>query len=193
MFLEKKLYFLRHGQTDWNLKNIRQGKTDIPLNERGIEQAQKARDFLSDKKIDNILCSSLSRAHKTANIVAESTSIVPIVDSKFMELDMGKYEDKEDTEEFWNSWMRGDALDTVESKENFLNRLSSGIDQALSMPGITLIVGHGGAYWAMQEIMGFSQMYIDNCDIFYHIFEGNSAKRFLYKASENYKEQALEG
>ena len=33
-----KLYFVRHGETEWNVKKKIQGKTDIPLNENGIRQ-----------------------------------------------------------------------------------------------------------------------------------------------------------
>ena len=35
-----KLYFVRHGETEWNVKKKIQGKTDIPLNENGIRQAK---------------------------------------------------------------------------------------------------------------------------------------------------------
>ena len=36
-----KLYFVRHGETEWNVKKKIQGKTDIPLNENGIRQAKE--------------------------------------------------------------------------------------------------------------------------------------------------------
>ena len=42
----KKLYFLRHGETDWNIAGKLQGWTDIPLNSTGREQA-----FLTAEKL----------------------------------------------------------------------------------------------------------------------------------------------
>ena len=37
-----KLGFIRHGQTDWNARELLQGSSDIPLNEVGREQARAA-------------------------------------------------------------------------------------------------------------------------------------------------------
>lgn len=64
-------YFIRHGQTDWNAKEMWQGWTDIPLNETGHAQAHSAVSILSGKGITRIVSSPLIRAHKTAEIINE--------------------------------------------------------------------------------------------------------------------------
>jgi len=64
-------YFLRHGQTDWNLQGRLQGHTDIPLNATGLDQAHAAADMLADQGIDIIVSSPLVRALKTAAIISE--------------------------------------------------------------------------------------------------------------------------
>ena len=50
-----EILFARHGQTEWNLLRKVQGKADIELNEKGIEQARKTRDSLKNEEIDLIL------------------------------------------------------------------------------------------------------------------------------------------
>lgn len=43
-----KLYVVRHGQTEWNILKKMQGFADIPLNERGKEQAQETKSNLEN-------------------------------------------------------------------------------------------------------------------------------------------------
>ena len=48
------LYFVRHGETDWNVKKKIQGKTDVPLNETGKQQAKELADMLLDRKKEGL-------------------------------------------------------------------------------------------------------------------------------------------
>ena len=66
---------VRHGETDWNVVNRLQGSTDIPLNERGIEQAKQAADALRNTVWDEIFASPLQRAFQTAVIIAQELGL----------------------------------------------------------------------------------------------------------------------
>ena len=54
-----KIWVTRHGQTDLNAKKLMQGRSDIPLNEKGIMQAKAARELIGDIKFDAVLCSEM--------------------------------------------------------------------------------------------------------------------------------------
>ena len=49
-----KIYIARHGLTDWNVQYKAQGRSDIPLNETGITQAEALRDNIKDLKFDTV-------------------------------------------------------------------------------------------------------------------------------------------
>jgi broad specificity phosphatase PhoE len=61
-----EILFFRHGETDWNVRRIFQGHTDIPLNATGVQQAQALADKVRHWEPDVILCSDLTRAFHTA-------------------------------------------------------------------------------------------------------------------------------
>lgn len=65
------LFFARHAQTDWNQQGRTQGERDIPLNARGIEQARSIKTLLQPLPIKQVICSSLKRASKTAELALE--------------------------------------------------------------------------------------------------------------------------
>lgn len=69
----KDFYYLRHGETDWNREHRGMGQKDIPLNSRGIEQAQAAALILTKESINTICYSPLERAKNTAEIIAAQT------------------------------------------------------------------------------------------------------------------------
>lgn len=69
---------IRHGETDWNAQFRIQGRTDIPLNPTGIEQAQRVAQWLRAEQWHRVCTSPLSRASKTAEIIAESLALAEL-------------------------------------------------------------------------------------------------------------------
>ena len=68
-----KLYFVRHGKTEWNLEGRLQGaKGDSPLLEESIEQVRELGRYLSDTHFDLVFSSDLPRAKKTSELIIES-------------------------------------------------------------------------------------------------------------------------
>ena len=84
---------VRHGQTDYNLRDLFQGSSDIPLNETGIAQAHAALDDLPPVDWDVVVSSPLQRAEQTARIIAEDHSL-PFggTEDRLREIDWGAAE-----------------------------------------------------------------------------------------------------
>lgn len=87
-------YFIRHGQTVWNVENKICGATDSPLTEYGREQAKKTGQKILTEgvKADEILCSPLSRAADTVQLISEMTGIPYRVEPRLIEQNFGKWE-----------------------------------------------------------------------------------------------------
>jgi probable phosphoglycerate mutase len=64
------LYLIRHGQTDWNVRHLIQGQTDISLNLEGQTSARELAQEFKDIKFDRVYSSDLLRAKETAEIIA---------------------------------------------------------------------------------------------------------------------------
>ena len=91
MIPKRPFYFLRHGQTDWNLQGRYQGHSDIPLNANGIAQAHAAAECLACVRIDRIVASPLIRAVATAAIVAEKLQKPIHIDRGLVERNFGSF------------------------------------------------------------------------------------------------------
>src|ERR1700756_519896 len=85
-------WFLRHGETDWNVRNLSQGNVDIPLNQTGLAQARSAALLLRGKGISSIISSPLSRARVTADIAAAELGLPVQVDDGLREVSFGVQE-----------------------------------------------------------------------------------------------------
>lgn len=93
-----QVYFVRHGETVWNVENKICGATESPLTERGREQARaigrelRARMDAGELKLDRMLCSPLSRARDTAEEIANILELPLAVDVRLREQNFGKWE-----------------------------------------------------------------------------------------------------
>ena len=90
----RNLYFVRHGQTIWNVENKICGATDIALTEEGHRQAEELGEEIRRQgiKADEILYSPLIRAADTARHISEITGIPDRVEPRLKEQNFGKYE-----------------------------------------------------------------------------------------------------
>ncbi len=87
-----RVYLVRHGETVWN-KNARfQGRADIPLSPRGVEQARALSKRLERQDIAAFYSSSLLRARETAGIIAAPHNKPVYVVPGLEEIDFGEWE-----------------------------------------------------------------------------------------------------
>lgn len=88
------VYFVRHGQTIWNVENKICGATDIALTDLGHEQAIKTGRLILEEQIkaDEILYSPLVRAKDTALHISEITGIPAREEIRLKEQNFGRYE-----------------------------------------------------------------------------------------------------
>lgn len=105
----ERIFFWRHGQTDWNKGGKIQGSSDIPLNETGRAQAESVAPQLAQMGITKIYVSDLVRAKETADTVSRRIGLEPIVDARLRERGYGQWEglSSEDIKERWpDKWAK---------------------------------------------------------------------------------------
>jgi probable phosphoglycerate mutase len=88
----------RHGQTVWNAERRFQGQSDIPLNETGQAQAERAARLLAALRPELIVSSDLSRAAGTAAALARLTGLEVTLDKDLRERHGGGWEGLNDAE-----------------------------------------------------------------------------------------------
>ena len=164
-------YFVRHGQTDWNLKNLIQGHIDIPLNEMGVDQARSVAVLLVNQGITQIISSPLARAHKTAEIINEILQVPLHVHEGLKERFLGKLEGTVKIQSALTN-VTINYTQTAEGSEDvddFKKRIANTLHEILNTDHVTLIVSHGGVYWALMDMLGFESQKSSNATpYFFH-------------------------
>lgn len=95
------LYYLRHGETDWNRENRLQGQRDIPMNANGRAQARRCGELLREllaREPDvtpDFVASPLGRARQTMELARTALGLDPAayrVDERLAEISFGEWE-----------------------------------------------------------------------------------------------------
>lgn len=148
------IYFVRHGQTNENNNKYYYGKLDVCLNEKGLNQAKKAADFLRHVKFDNVYVSERKRTSETAHIILGHDFEKVNIDSRINEMDFGKFEGKNYKQikkmypSQWNRWCsdwKNESPPEGESYMKFYSRVHEFMDDILKLNEENiLVVTHGG-------------------------------------------------
>lgn len=151
MILKKEFYFVRHGQTDHNLRGVKEDHPrHIPLNETGKKQAQMIEPIISALPVKIVCSSPLRRAQETKEIITANLVAV--------------HHEIEDLGEcsslIWSHMSKRGMFAPLPEDgpaREFMDRVRSGINQALALPGPILVVSHGGVHWALCCLMGIEE------------------------------------
>lgn len=152
----KHFYFVRHGQTDWNVIRKLQGQHDIPLNDVGIEQAKALAERLYNLgvKVESVYSSPLMRANKTAEIIASKLGLCVEVNSLLKERCFGCFEGKvvallsdDERETFHSAFNEQDnekaMLLNVETSNQVIERFRKFMNTVPADKDNIMLVSHG--------------------------------------------------
>ena len=179
-----RFFIVRHGETDWNSEGRFQGQKDIPLNERGIMQADAVSKRLAGHSFSAVVTSPLSRAKTTAEKIAERSFCGRfIVKEAFTEINHGEWEGRLSEEVAANygsllaSWHSAPETVTMpgkfgESLKDVYDRVTAACDDiARKYTGDVLLASHDAVikvllcYWLNAPLSSFGRFQIPNCSI----------------------------
>jgi len=137
------LYFIRHGQTNFNKENKWMGKLDLPLNSEGLRQVYNVIPSLSRLQIDSIYTSPLLRAFETAELLASNLNQISLhVVPGLRERDLGPFEGLTKTR---SNRLQLEKSCFVEPPNKLACRVQSAL-QAIQKEQNVLIVSHSAIF-----------------------------------------------
>lgn len=168
------LYFVRHGETDFNKFSISQGQSDTSLNSVGLKQAEILSEELKDYHFDVVFCSSLTRAKQTCEYIMKHHSCPVFYDDRLMEVAKGSLETNKNTQETYDKFFKDPHKFGGEDKNDVFKRISSFLkDLQKHKHKDILIVGHGGSFEYLKHLLlkkdpiteEVERPYTANCEI----------------------------
>ena len=184
-----KIILIRHGETEWNRLHRFQGRSDIPLNQKGNDQASALALALKTENITAIYSSPLQRAIETASHIGRFHPSAPLIkESGLIEMDLGAFEGMEaqrwalQHQDFRKVWEKnpatlsmpgGESLQEVQHRAiETLNRIS----ESCSPESTLLIYSHN---FVIISLLCFASKI--PLDRFRELRQGTAALNILYK------------
>ena len=193
------IYYLRHGETDWNKAGRLQGTMDIPLNARGREQAVHAGRVLAgliagnghDRSGLDFVASPLGRARMTMELARGELNLPPAdygLDDRLREIGYGSWEGRTLAEsevldpELFARRLRGKWTVGAPGGESYADvqeRVHAWYD-GLCADAVT--VAHGGTARALMVALGFetpqsaAELYIEQGVVY--VFGQDGLKKY---------------
>ncbi len=144
------IFLVRHGQTAWNKEEIFRGRTDVPLDETGLRQAELVGEYFKGMEIHKIYSSPLSRARQTAEKIAKIHNLKVQSLQGILDMSFGNWEGHAHQEirkiddETYRQWVETPHLVRLpggESLDDVRLRAMGALDEVIrNHPGKTLVL-----------------------------------------------------
>lgn len=159
-----RLYWIRHGETDWNRTFRFQGTSDVPLNMTGLGQAKNLAGAF-DEPLHAIFCSPLLRTRQFAEPLARRQGLRPVTLETLGEMSFGRWEGKTyeelsaEEQQALIAWNRepdklsppgGESLSSVAGR---VEKALAEIKSALSEKDRAAVITHGGVIRVMVALV----------------------------------------
>lgn len=184
-----RILLIRHGETEWNRIHRFQGRIDVPLNQKGIDQAQALARTLKNERLVAIYSSPLKRAMETARSVKSFHPSTPLFEEAGMiEMDLGEFDGMEVQRwaehfpDFRKRWLEAPAalkMPGGESLQEVQNRVVDTLEritQNYSPESTLLISSHN-----FVNLTILCHAFGKSLDRFREFRQGNAALNVLYK------------
>lgn len=116
-----RIILVRHGRTAWHAEGRYAGTADVPLDDVGLEQARRVKEYLAGTEIDCIYSSPLSRCLALAREVAEGRGLEVEVDDRIKEIDLGRWD--------------GETYAEIYEKDREILKMWTGDPTSVTVPG----------------------------------------------------------
>ena len=147
------IYLVRHGETEMSAAGLYAGRSDPPLTERGVAQADKVAEVfrtLNDtgSPIDAVIASPLRRAQSTARAIAEATRLAVHTEELLTELDFGQWDGltfdqaRQRDGDFHAEWLHNTKIPTPGGES--VSDVDRRVHKALAKAQKTWMGPHGG-------------------------------------------------